>query len=344
MAQLIIGVEAHRLTAQDRDRLCHPQVAGVILFSRNFQDVDQLVLLVADIRACRADLLISVDHEGGRVQRFRHGFSVLPQASSYAHLFRLDPAKGLEFAYVAGYVLATELLAHGIDLSYTPVLDLDYGVSQVIGDRSFGVSTFEAASLARAHMAGLFAAGMAAVGKHFPGHGGVEVDTHGDIAIDPRHYDYLYATDMAVFKALIDDGLPAIMPAHVIYPQIDELPAGFSKNWLQKILRQEYQFQGAIISDDLDMAGAGAVGDLLARLQAACHAGCDLILLCNDFASIDLALQHLPIEDSPVVQQRLDALRPKRVLDRQALLDPTYLQCHAQLSAFVHELTCEPSA
>jgi beta-N-acetylhexosaminidase len=339
MAQLIIGVEAHRLTAQDQARLCQPQVAGVILFSRNFQDLDQLSLLIQEIRACRDDLLISVDHEGGRVQRFREGFSLLPKAASYAQVFRLDPAKGLAFAYVAGQVLATELLAHGIDLSYTPVLDLDYGVSQVIGDRSFGVSTFEAASLARAHMAGLFAAGMAAVGKHFPGHGGVEVDTHGEIAIDPRHYDYLHATDMAVFKALIDDGLPAIMPAHVIYPQVDDLPAGFSSNWMQKILRQEYQFQGAIISDDLDMAGAGAVGDLLARLTAACQAGCDLILLCNDFESIDLALQHLPVDDSPVLQQRLAALRPKRRLDHQALLDPAYVQCHAQLTTFLNELT-----
>lgn len=344
MAQLIIGIESLRLTAQDRSRLSQPQVAGVILFNRNFQDIDQLALLINDIRTCRADLLISVDHEGGRVQRFRQGFTLLPKASSYAEVFRLDPAKGLAFAYVAGYVLATELLAHGIDLSYAPVLDLNYGVSQVIGDRSFGVSTFEAASLARAHMAGMFAAGMAAVGKHFPGHGGVEVDTHGEIAVDPRHYDYLQATDMAVFKALIDDGLPAIMPAHVIYSQIDDTPAGFSSIWMQKILRQEYQFQGAIISDDLDMAGAGAVGDLLARLQAACHAGCDLILLCNDFESIDLALQHLPVDDSCVLKQRLDGLRPKRVLDRQALSDATYLQCHEQLSTFIHELTSEPSA
>ena len=213
------------------------------------------------------------------------------------------------------------------------MLDLNYGLSEVIGDRSFGQLPFEVAALAGASMAGMAKAGMKAVGKHFPGHGGVEVDTHGAIAIDERHYEHLAAADIAVFKALIDEGLAAIMPAHVIYPQIDSKPAGFSRIWLEKILRQECRFNGAIISDDLDMAGAGAVGDLAARLDAA--AFCDLILLCNDFASIDYALAHLTVNDSPELQHRIDALKPTRALSVTALQDPHFQQLQARVQQFI---------
>lgn len=334
MAQLIIGIEGLTLSGQDRRRLQQPQIAGVILFGRNYQDTQQLQALVAEIRSVRADLLISVDHEGGRVQRFRAGFTALPEAACFRRVFRRDPQQGLAFAAVVGEILATELLAYGIDLSYAPVLDLDYGVSEVIGDRSFGQLAFEVIALSMAYWQGMAKAGMAAVGKHFPGHGGVEVDTHGAIAIDDRHYDYLRSTDLAVFKALIDAGLPAIMPAHVIYPKIDAKPAGFSSVWLQKILRQELQFNGAIISDDLDMLGASAVGDLLARLDAACQAGCDLILLCNDFASIDLALQHLPIDHSPQLAERLARLKPTHRLEPGVLQQSHFQQLQTTLSTF----------
>jgi beta-N-acetylhexosaminidase len=335
MTQLILGVEGLRLTEADRVRLTQKQTAGVILFSRNYQDTVQLTALVADIRALRADLLISVDHEGGRVQRFRQGFTHLPAAASFAQRFRLNPKQGLEFAFIAGQILATELLAYDIDLSYAPVLDLDYGLSAVIGDRSFGLLPFEAAALAGAQKAGMAKAGMAAVGKHFPGHGGVEVDTHGAIASDPRHYDYLRAADMVVFKDLIDDGLQAIMPAHVIYPQIDSKPAGFSVIWMQKILRQELQFKGAIISDDIDMMGASAVGDLNARLDAACAAGCDLILLCNDFHSMDMALQHVAVDESLELQARIAALKPTRSISPAVLLEPAFKQLQVQLQEFM---------
>lgn len=336
MTKLIIGLEGHCLTDADRRRLVSEHVAGVILFSRNYQDPAQLQRLVAEIRNLRADLLITVDHEGGRVQRFRTGFSVLPKAAAFTAVFRKDPSRALELSFLTGQVLATELLAYGVDLSYAPVVDLDYGVSAVIGDRSFGVLPFEVAALAGASMAGMAKAGMRAVAKHFPGHGGVEVDTHGAIAVDERHYDFLAAADMVVFKALIDDGLAAIMPAHVIYPQIDALPAGFSAIWLQKILRQECRFNGAIISDDLDMLGAAAVGDLVARLHAACAAGCDLILLCNEFASIDLALQHMPVSDASVlVNARIEALRPQRRMTPDILLDPAFVQLQKRLQAFV---------
>ena len=224
------------------------------------------------------------------------------------------------------------------------MLDLDYGVSAIIGNRSFGMLPFEVAKLAGAMMAGMLNAGMKAVGKHFPGHGGVEVDTHGAVAIDDRHYDYLAAADLAVFKALIDEGVSGIMPAHVIYPQIDSLPAGFSVIWLQKILRQEYRFKGAIISDDIDMLAAAAVGDLAARLDAAVAAGCDLILACNDFASMDFALAHLPIDENPLVKVRIDGLKPVKRLDHSALLEPDFLSMQQQLHAFTHSMSLyEPS-
>lgn len=331
MAQLIVGIEALQLTASDRRRLMQPQVAGVILFSRNFQDTAQLSALVAEIRHLRSDLLLSVDHEGGRVQRFRSGFTALPKAASFTPVFRCDPKRALALAFTCGRVLATELLAYGIDISYAPVLDLDYGVSAVIGDRSYGMLPFEVAALSGAVMAGMNAAGMAAVGKHFPGHGGVEVDTHGAIAVDERHYEHLRAADIAVFKALIDQGLAAIMPAHVIYPQIDAKPAGFSAIWIQKILRQELQFKGAVISDDVDMLGASAVGDVPARLAAACEAGCDFILACNDFDSIDTALQHLAIDTSPVLQARLESLRAKIAVSPDVLMSAEFQAWRAEL-------------
>ncbi len=289
--QLIIGIESLTLTKNDIKRLANPAVGGVILFARNYQNPTQLLHLTHAIRDARTDIFISVDHEGGRVQRFREGFTTLPSAKQILNYYRHNPEAGLHLAHMCGLVIAVELQKYGIDLSYAPVLDIDYHLSEVIGDRSFGSLTQDLIALTSAIMAGMHEGGMAAVGKHFPGHGGVIADTHGEIAIDPRPLSYLWNADLLPFKKLIQNGLEGIMPAHVIYPKVDNKPAGFSRIWLQDILRDQLNFQGAIISDDLGMAGAQAVGRIHEQLKNASTAGCDFALLCNDFGMIDQALQ-----------------------------------------------------
>lgn len=300
--QLIIGIEGLSLCAQDAKRLEHNQVAGVILFTRNYESPEQLKALTAAIRKKRSDLFISVDHEGGSVQRFRKGFTLLPKARQLLDQFRLNPNQALLLAEQCGFITSIELQQHGIDFSYAPVLDLDFGLSTVIGDRSFGSLAQEVVALAGAVMRGMHRAGSHAVGKHFPGHGGVRADTHHDVAIDPRAFQYLCQADLVPFQQLIQQGLDAIMPAHVIYSDVDTLPAGFSKIWLQDILRGQMQFKGLIISDDLDMAAA-RTGTLADTLALATQAGCDLALLCNNFSSIDEAItlsknSHTPISSS----------------------------------------------
>ncbi len=288
--QLIIGLEGITLTDNDTTRLMHPCVAGVILFKRNYESPQQLKALTHSIRQQRANLFISIDHEGGRVQRLHEGFTQLPAAHKFVEQYRLNPSQACAAAEACGFVAALELQTHGIDLNYAPVLDIDFSLSKVIGDRSYGSLTQEIIPLAGAFMRGMHLAGMAAVGKHFPGHGGVIADTHGEIAIDRRPLNYLLQADLLPFKHLIQQGLDAIMPAHVIYSQVDSRPAGFSKVWLQEVLRDQLHFRGLIISDDLDMAGANAVGDLSTKLKVAAEAGCDLALLCNKFSAMDQAI------------------------------------------------------
>jgi len=288
--RLILGIEGYSLTSADVKRLNHACVAGVILFKRNYHDIAQLKRLTDEIRRLRTDLIISVDHEGGRVQRFQEGFTRLPSARKIVEKYRINPSAGLSVAEICGLVTAIELQQQGVDLSYAPVLDVDFGLSEVIGDRAFGSLTQEIIALAGAFMRGLHRGGMRAVGKHFPGHGGVIADTHGSIAVDERPLGYLWQADILPFRQLILQGLDAIMPAHVIYSSVDALPAGFSSYWLRDILRGQLGFQGIIISDDLDMAGADAVGDLSAKLKAAHYAGCDLTLLCNNFEAMEEAL------------------------------------------------------
>ena len=287
--QLIIGVEGLSLCEKDAARLEHNQVAGVILFTRNYESPEQLQALTAAIRKKRSDLFISVDHEGGSVQRFREGFTPLPKARQLLEQFRLNPNQALTLAEHCGFITGIELQQHGIDFSYAPVLDLDFGLSAVIGDRSFGSLTQEVVALTGAVMRGMHHAGSPAVGKHFPGHGGVRADTHHEVAVDPRAFQYLRQADLVPFQQLIQQGLDAIMPAHVIYSDVDTLAAGFSKIWLQDILRKQMQFKGLIISDDLDMAAA-RTGTLAETLTLATQAGCDLALLCNNFSSIDEAI------------------------------------------------------
>jgi len=284
-APLIIDIAGLSLTRLDRQRLQHPLVGGLILFARNWQDRAQLTSLCRDIKKLRADLLICVDHEGGRVQRFKtDGFTHLPPMRALGELWMKDPLAATSSATATGYVLGAELRACGVDLTFAPVLDLDYGESSVIGDRAFARDPRVVSLLAKSLMHGLLQSGMANCGKHFPGHGFVKADSHTAIPVDKRSLKAILADDAAPYRWL--SGVTgSVMPAHVIYPKVDARPAGFSSRWLNDILRGTLGFTGAIFSDDLSMAGARVLdGEPLSYTQAALaalQAGCDLVLLCN---------------------------------------------------------------
>lgn len=297
------------LQPEEREILRHPQVGGVILFSRNYVSKSQLSALTAEIHALRdPPLLIAVDQEGGRVQRFRQAFQTLPPAASLGKLHAEQPARAMNLAEQTGQVLAAELRAVGVDFSFAPVLDLDHGLSEVIGDRALSSDPRAVAALGQALMRGMKRAGMAAVGKHFPGHGAVRADSHLALPEDRRPAAEIFQTDMLPFARLIAEGLAAIMPAHVVYTQVDQWPAGFSARWLQDILRGRLGFEGAIISDDLNMAGAGVGGSPLERSRLALAAGCDLILWCNNREAVFQVLDGLETRPDPVSRTRL--LRP----------------------------------
>ncbi len=285
---IMLGVQGLTLTDDDRARLADPRVGGVILFARNFESSAQLHALNDAIHAMRPELVIGVDQEGGRVQRFRaDGFSVIPAMRSLGHAWDGDPAAANDSAFQHGRTLARELRAHGVDVAFTPVLDLDYGASTVIGDRAFHADPIIVADLAGALLRGLKEGGVAGVGKHFPGHGFVVADSHVATPIDDRPLDTILQYDVVPFAALIQQALPAIMPAHVVYPSVDAQPAGFSRVWISDVLRGRLGFDGLVFSDDLEMVGAHAVGDIVARATAAIDAGCDVVLVCNDFDAMD---------------------------------------------------------
>ncbi len=284
-APLIIDIAGTALTADDRRRLSHPLVGGLILFARNWQQRSQLVSLCAEIKQLRADLLICVDHEGGRVQRFKtDGFTHLPPMRALGELWLRDQLGATNAATACGLVLASELRACGVDFSFTPVLDLDHGGSGVIGDRALGRDPRVVTLLAKSLMHGLRLGGMASCGKHFPGHGFVKADSHTEIPVDKRSLKAILADDAAPYGWL-STTLDSVMPAHVIYPRVDTRPAGFSSQWLGEILRGQLRFQGAVFSDDLSMAGARLIdGRQVSYSEAAVtalNAGCDMVLLCN---------------------------------------------------------------
>lgn len=310
---LMVDVAGCTLTKEEQERLRHPLVGAVILFARNFDNRAQLVSLTRSIHQLRSPhLLIAVDHEGGRVQRFRtDGFTVLPSMGKIGTYWNAKPLEAMRMATDVGFVLGAELRACGVDLSFTPVLDLDYGVSKVIGDRSFSRDPRVVAMLARALVQGLSLAGMSSCGKHFPGHGAVAADSHHEIPRDMRSLKRILQEDAAPYEWLGDQVISSVMPAHVIYPKVDDQPAGFSKHWVQNILRTRLQYDGVVFSDDLTMEGASVAGDILARAQAALGAGCDMALVCNRPDLADELLGRLKIEPNPVSMARLERLMPR---------------------------------
>jgi beta-N-acetylhexosaminidase len=292
-AAVVIDIAGTALNADDRRRLRHPLTGGLILFARNWIDRAQLTALTAEIKAIRPDVLICVDHEGGRVQRFRSdGFTHLPPMRALGEAWMRDALAATDAATATGYVLGAELRACGVDLSFTPVLDLDHGGSGVIGDRAFHRDARVVTMLAKSLMHGLLQAGMANCGKHFPGHGYVKADSHVAVPVDKRSLKAILADDARPYDWL-STSLASVMPAHVIYPKVDAMPAGFSERWLRHILRGELSFQGAIFSDDLSMEGAKVAGSTLDGALAALHAGCDLVLLCNQSLDGGAALDAL---------------------------------------------------
>lgn len=302
---VMLGVEGLELTSADCARLRDRRVGGVILFKRNFASSPQLRALTAAIRALRPALLIGVDHEGGRVQRFRSDeFSPVPAMRTLGEAWDRDPAAANAAAFDHGRTIARELRAHGVDFSFTPVLDLDHGASVVIGDRAFHADPVIVADLASALLRGLAAGGAAGVGKHFPGHGYVAADSHVDTPVDSRALDDILGTDVVPFAALMQQGLQAIMPAHVVYPAVDTRAAGFSPVWIDGLLRRRLGFDGLVFSDDLEMAGAQAAGDIVERADAALRAGCDVVLVCNDFEAMDDLLARWTPPPQPCLARR----------------------------------------
>jgi len=294
LGPVMLDVEGTHLTEVDHKRLGHPHAGGVILFSRNFASLGQLAELTQEIHALRnPPLVIAVDHEGGRVQRFRDGFTTLPAMRELGWLWDHGQQHARQLAQELGYVLAAELLAHGVDLTMAPVLDIDWRASSVIGDRAFHSDPRAVGELARALLHGFRQAGMNGVGKHFPGHGHATADSHHEVPFDERSFEEIEATDLTPFRRLIEAGLGGIMPAHVIYPRVDDRPAGFSPVWLKQVLRGRLGFDGVIFSDDLNMEGASVAGDVVERARAALGAGCDMVLLCNNPQGVELLLERL---------------------------------------------------
>lgn len=305
---LMLDIEGTTLNQEDIQLLQSPQVGGVILFGRNIESPQQVRALTDHMRQVRPDILIAVDQEGGRVQRLKQGFTLLPAMGRFGELYLSQPERSIELAEQCGWLMATEVLAVGIDFSFAPVLDLN-DISDVIGDRAFAKNISDIIPLAQAFMQGMKRAGMATTGKHFPGHGSVKADSHIAAAVDTRSYAEIEAQDMQSFIQL-QPQLDALMPAHVVYEKVDPNPAGFSQYWVQKVLRETLQFDGVLFSDDLSMQAACVAGGADARIKAALEAGCDMGLVCNNRESACVALS--AIENYPLPnQERLERMRGK---------------------------------
>jgi beta-N-acetylhexosaminidase len=322
----MLDVSGFELTHEEIDILDHPLVGGLILFSRNYYDQKQLSDIVRHIRSvARNDILIATDHEGGRVQRFREDFSKIPAMGSIAYQSNENIQQASYLCEQFGWLMAAELLAFDIDISFAPVLDI-HGVSEVIGDRSFHQQPEKIIQLASEFIKGMHRAGMSATGKHFPGHGNVLEDSHIAMPVDQRSKEDIFAVDMAIFKSIHQQGLlDAVMPAHVIYPDVDDLPAGFSQTWIKQILRQELGFDGVVFSDDLSMQGAVQMGNIVERAELAIVAGCDMILVCNDPKGTVKVIDSLPSDTDLQIQgiDRIKNLKKTAKIDFSSLKKTT---------------------
>lgn len=334
LGPLMIDLEGYTISDAERKLLQHPLVGGVILFSRNYQSVSQINDLTTKIHSLRQpQLLIAVDHEGGRVQRFREEFFHLPACTKLGEIYDRNNKQAIDLSEQIGWLLAAELRAVGVDFSFSPVLDLGRNISTVIGDRALHNNPEVISELAHAMMIGMRKAGMVAVGKHFPGHGSIAADSHYAVPVDERRLVDMEFEDLVPFERMINYGLAAIMPAHVIYPQVDTQPAGFSSRWLQDILRKKYGFQGVIFSDDICMAGAAVIGEPVVRAKRALEAGCDMVLICNDRDATIQVIDNLGKYHSPTSQMRLIQLHGKSALNWQDLhVDQKWQQIQQNLA------------
>jgi beta-N-acetylhexosaminidase len=329
LGPLILDLESTVLTDDERELLLHPMVGGVIIFARNIESYTQLSALLAAIRECRSELLICVDQEGGRVQRCREGFTRIPAMQKFHQLHCDDPVKAEQLAEDCGWLLASEVIACGFDFSFAPVLDVDDNHCSVIGDRAFSHEPERVAQIGRAFIRGMQDAGMSVTGKHFPGHGSVVADSHLELPVDTRSWEAIAEHDLVPFQAL-SKTLDAVMPAHILFDQVDDQPVGFSARWLKGVLRKQLGFDGVIFSDDLTMEGASVVGSYEERARLALEAGCDSILVCNNRQGAKAVLDYLESADIQS-STRLGAMRAKRYIKRTALEASSRWQSTVQL-------------
>ncbi len=336
LGPVMVGLEGTTLSGEERDILLHPLVGGVLLFARNYESPAQLAALCDAIHGLRQPpLLIAVDHEGGRVQRFQRGFTLLPAVAVLGRIHDREPRRALRLARLTGWLMAAELRCLGVDLSFMPVLDLDRGVSQVIGERSFHRDPEVVAELAHHYMLGMRSAGMAATGKHFPGHGAVSEDSHLALPVDQRRVEDILLEDVLPFERMIHYGMEGVMTAHVRYVRADSRIASFSSFWIEEILRRRLAFQGAVFSDDLAMAAAAADADMGQRARAALKAGCDMVLACQARNDAVAALTGIGQWRNPVAQLRLARLHGRQALTREELMrDPRWREAVAAVTDY----------
>jgi beta-N-acetylhexosaminidase len=338
LGPVMLDIKGLALDDDDRRRLNHPEVGGVILFSRNYQDREQLASLCSEIHALRDPrLVVAVDQEGGRVQRFREGFQAIPAMGHLGDLYDQDSTQALQNAATFAWIMAAELLHYGVDLSFAPVLDISNPVSSVIGDRAFHRDPETVAHLANAWVRGMRRAGMEAVGKHFPGHGSVEGDSHHVMPFDRRSFAKIEALDLVPFRRVIATHLTGIMMAHVIYDHVDERAAGYSRYWIDTVLRKQLEFDGIVFSDDLSMSGAESVGGYPQRARHALAAGCDILLVCNNPAGADEVLESLQGYSNPTSQLRMIRLHG-RAATTDLFESGDWRNACAQLQAFNQRL------
>ncbi len=324
LGPVMVDLAGIALEPEEREMLLHPQVGSVILFTRNYENPEQLRRLVAEVHAIRTpSLLVAVDHEGGRVQRFQPGFTRLPALREVGRRYEQSRSDGLALARELGWLMAAELRAVGVDMSFAPCVDIDYGVSRAIGDRALSADAGAVAELAVAYMLGMRDAGMAATAKHFPGHGAVAADSHVALPVDRREWPDIEA-DLRPYRRLIANGLSAVMVAHVVFPTVDEKPASLSRRWIDGVLRGDLGFQGAIFADDLSMKGAAAFGDIATRAGLALAAGCDVLPVCNDRKATLELLESMRGGPDPVSRMRLVRLHGRDAGEASLADDPRW--------------------